>query len=66
MMYEAYVAHKLPNETKPKKAPDAWHLVCIANTEQGARDEATRQIRGWNEGRKNPTLYFIHILELTT
>lgn len=66
-MYKAYVRHRLPSEGPVLKRtwnPDAWLLVCEANTRQGAHDEATRQIRGWNEGMCNPTLYYIHILEV--
>lgn len=45
--------------------PDAWWVVCHANTREIAHDEAMRQIREMNRGRENPTLYHIVVTEVT-
>ena len=64
-MFKGYVAHKLPGELKPKKAPDAWLHISTEDTQKGAHDECVRHIQTWNTGRKNPTLYWIHVLEVS-
>ena len=62
--FKGYVAHRPPGQGNPKFNPDAWNLICTENTRHGAHDECARQIRGWNEGKTNPTLYLIHVVEV--